>query len=265
MNFSISEIKEIISTISTYENMDYSGYSISFLKRSFSKVFDLLNIKRIVQFYEQLKIKEIRDKVIGEMFVETTEMFRDPAFWRYVRDNILNKIPAESTLWFPNETTGEEVFSLSIILKEKGLLDNFNVLYNNPSNYLCSNINNGIVKIKNFEVNISNYKRLENLDLFETYFNRDSNTDTVTQEIRDRIKYKQVSCDKAIEDEKISMIFARNLSLSYNHNFSEHFFEMLYEKLMSGGFLALGIKEKLPASIADKMTIVSESEKIYKK
>jgi len=265
MNFSISEIKEITSTISAYDKMDYNGYSISFIKRRLAVIFDLLNIKRIPQFYEQLKNEKVRDKVIGEMFVETTEMFRDPAFWRFVRDNILNKLPDYSTFWFPNETTGEEAFSISIILKEQKLKNKFKIICNNPSNHWCNIINAGNIKIKNYDINYSNYKRLENIDLFETYFLKESATHVISQEIRSIINCKKDVCEKAVTNERVSMIFVRNKALYYDHNLSEQFFNMLYEKLIPGGFLAVGIKERLPASISAKMTVVSESEKIYRK
>jgi len=265
MNFSITEIKEIISTVSVYDNMDYSGYSISFMKRRLSEIFEEFNIKRIHHFYEQLKNENVRDKVIGEMFVETTEMFRDPAFWRVVRDNIIPKLPQNTTFWFPNETTGEETFSLSIILKEQKLKDKFKIICNNPSKFRCNTIQSGNIKIKNFDINHSNYKRLENIDLFETYFLKESTTHIISQEIRNIIKCKQVAYEKAVENEKISMIFVRNQTLYYDPVLTEHFFQTLYEKLMPGGYLAVGIKEKIPDSLADKMTVVSESEKIYLK
>ena len=266
MNFSISEIKEIVCTIAHYENMDYSGYLISFLKRRLTTVFEMLNIKKIASFYEMLKETEIRDRVIGELFIETTEIFRDPSFWRYVRENVINLLPDDSTVWFPNETTGEEAFSLSIILNEQKLNNKIKILCNNPSEYCCNNIINGNVLAKNHELNQANYKRLENFDLFEKYFlNEDDSVQRISLELKDSIQCKHVSYTKAIENEKIAMIFARNQALYFNHSFSEEYFEFLYEKLMIGGFLAIGIKENLPRSVDRKMRVISATEKIYKK
>jgi len=264
MNFSISEIKEIISTISVYENMDYNGYLVSFLKRRFSKIFELFNIKRISQFYEHLEDKGFRDRVIGEVFVEATEMFRDPAFWRFLRDNVLNLLPLESTIWFPDENSGEGVYSLAIILHEKKLADKIHILCNNPSNYCCNNIKKGLSLLKKFEQNSSNYKRLENLDLFNNYVLIDENQ-PVSPVLQKNIKCKNVHYTKAVDNEKISMIFARNKALYFDNNYSEEYFNFLYEKLMHGGFLVIGIKEKLPTIIENKLYEVSASEKIYKK
>jgi chemotaxis protein methyltransferase CheR len=265
MNFSISEIKDIVSTISAYEDMDYSGYSISFLKRRLSDIFGQLNIKRIDTFYEQLKDKEVRDRIIGEIFVETTELFRDPSFWRYVRENVLNLLPENSTIWFPNEASGEEIYSLSILLNEQKLTDKIKILCNNPSEHCCNKIRSGAFLTKNYEVNQSNYKRLENLDLFESYFSTEESVQYIDHSLKDIIECKKVNYRNAVEGEKISMIFARNQALYLNHNQAEEYFDFLYEKIMNNGFLLIVIRENLPESIDAKMTLINGNEKIFKK
>ena len=245
--------------------MDYSNYVISFLKRRFSKIYDLFNIKRNVQFYELLKNDALRDKVIGEMFVDTSEMFRDPSFWQFIRDEVLINISKiGTTVWLPNET-GNATYSLAIILHEQRLEKEITVLCNNPSEYRCRNIINGIFDAEQFDYNLDNYNRLEKNNLFEFYFSKENNTHLISSEIRKIIKCEQVSYDKAVEDEKVAMIISRNQSLYYNHRLSELYFETLFQKLKPGGFLAIGIKEYLPESVANKMTIVNETEKIYKK
>ena len=265
MNFSIIEIKEIVATVSMYKNMDYSGYGISFMKRRLTNIFEMYNIRKISQFYELIKEDYTRDRVIGEIFVEATEMFRDPSFWRFLRDNVLKTIPTDTTIWFPSETSGHEILSLAIMLKEMNLNDDIKIICNNPTNYCCNNIRKGILKTTNFEINHSNYKRLENLDLFENYFTKDTNCYTAVKELTDSILCKQTDFTNAIEDDKIALIFARNQALCFNHSFSAQYFKMLHEKLMPGGYIAIGIKEKMPTSTADKMNVISETEKIFQK
>ena len=112
MTFSINDIKEIISTISVYNDMDYSNYVFSFLKRRYARIYESFNIKNTNQFYDLLKSEMSRDMVIGEMLVDTGEMFRDPSFWKYIRDEILVKISKiGTTIWLPNET-GKTTYSL---------------------------------------------------------------------------------------------------------------------------------------------------------
>ena len=265
MTFSIIEIKEIVSVVSAYENMNYSGYSISFMKRRLIKIFEMYNIKRIPQFYEMLKDTDTREKIICEILVDTTEMFRDPAFWRYLRDNILKTMQPETTIWLPSENTPHEALSLSIILNEQNLNNDIKILCNNPTQICCNNIREGIIQPMHFEINQMNYKRLENFDLFENYFTKEVNYYKADKKLTDNILCKRTDFSNAINDEKVGMILSRNQALCYNHNFSEQYFEILYEKLVRGGFWAVGIKEKLPVSIEERMRVVSDTEKIYKK
>jgi chemotaxis protein methyltransferase CheR len=225
----------------------------------------MLNIKKITSFYELLKEEEMRDRIIGEMFVETTEVFRDPSFWRYIRENVIPVLPQDSTVWFPNEASGEEVYSLSIILNEQTLSDKINILCNNPSEYCCNNIRNGNALTKKYEINHSNYKRLENFDLFEKYFQHEGNVQGIAQGLKNIVRCKKTTYKEAVADEKVSMIFARNQALYFNHSFAEEYFTLLYEKLMIGGFLVIGVKENLPRTIDEKMNVISATEKVYRK
>jgi len=265
MIFSINDIKEITSSISVYRDMDYTNYVLSFLKRRFSKIYDLFNIKRHAQFYELLKDDTLRDKVIGEMFIASGEMFRDPSFWQFIRDEVLKNLSKiGTTVWMPNET-GNGAYSLAIIIHEQRLNNELTILCNNPSGYRCRNIINGIFDSEQYDNNLDNYNRLERNNLFEFYFSKENNIQFISHEMRQIVKCKQVSYDKAVENEKIAMIISRNQSLYYNHNLSEQYFETLFQKLKPGGFLAIGIKEHLPESVANKMIVVNETEKVYKK
>ncbi|MDR2928880.1 MAG: hypothetical protein LBV41_11895 [Cytophagaceae bacterium] len=266
MNFSISEIREIVETIQVYDNMDYGGYGISFLKRRFAKVFDTHNIRKTVQFYELLKDESMRDRIAGEMFVDSTEMFRDPAFWRFVRDNVLHQLTgAGDTIWLPNEAGGEEAWSFSILIHEQNIADRLSIVCSNPSTSRCNVIGSGAVDANQFELNYSNYKRLEDKDDFETYFVKDAHTHTVTEWLRSSVCCRALDYASAIADEKICMIASRNQALYFGHDLMEHYYNTLYDRLSAGGYLAIGVKEQLPASVAEKMTVVSETEKVYRK
>lgn len=63
----------------------------------------------------------------------------------------------------------------------------------------------------------------------------------------------------------MSLILFRNVSIYYNHRQAASVFDILYEKLVPGGYLVIGVKEQLPEKIAEKMIAIDEAEKIYKK
>jgi chemotaxis protein methyltransferase CheR len=263
--FGIKEIKELTNAMMVYPNMDYTNYSLSFLNRRFSFVFNQLNIKRREQFLSQLSNADFRDRVITNMVVESTEMFRDPAFWRMFRDKLVDQLPDNTIIWLPNESSGEETYSVSVILHEKKISTSFKIICNNPSSEICNSINNGHLNGKHFDINQTNYRRLEENDSFDDYFRVENGHIVVNECLRENIKCEPGILSNTIPEGNISVIIFRNAAIYYNHKLTDAVFNILYEKLMPGGYLIIGVKEQLPESVAYKMTLLDEAEKIYRK
>jgi chemotaxis protein methyltransferase CheR len=265
VNLSINEIKEITHAMLSFPNMDYTNYTISFLKRRLSFVFEQLNIKRKDQFLDQLKNAEFRDRVVSNLVVENTELFRDPAFWRMLRDKIVNQLHDNSVIWLPNESSGEEAYSVSLILYEKKAGSKFKIFCNNPAAERCQSIMLGQLNGKHFELNQSNYKRLEEYDAFGDHFTLENNHMRVSDALRNQIVCQHGTISQTIPKGDVSLILFRNEAIYYNHRLANTVFNQLYEKLMPGGYLAIGVKEQLPESIADRLKTIDEAEKIYQK
>ena len=188
MNFGIAELKEITVFMSKYPDMDYSNYTLSFLARRLSLIFNTLRIKHVESFYQNLGDAEFRERVKTLMCVAVTEMFRDPAFWRNLRSKILKNLPENSdAIWLPLASGGEEAYSLSILLKEKGMDENFKILCNNPTSFLSDQIHKGILDNKQMDVNQTNYRRLEDQDNFQNYFDHN-----------DKVKIGRASCRERV-------------------------------------------------------------------
>lgn len=267
VNLGINDIKELTASMAGYPDMDYSDYAFAFLKRRLSMICKQLHIRRKEQFIEYLSKCAFRDDVKTLMNVETTEMFRDPAFWRHLRDQVIPKLPEDChTLWLPHEASGEEAFSLAIILHEAGLSDRYKIRCNNPSVKNCENIAAGRINPLHNDINQTNYKRLEDKENYESYFEVGNNSLTVSEQIRNLVQCRHEAFhSQENRDEKIGLIVFRNISIYYNRKLTDNTFRMLVEKLMPGGFLAIGVKEELPLFLHDELITIDKNEKIFQK
>lgn len=267
MNFGIAELKEITVFMSKYPDMDYSNYTLSFLARRLSLIFNTLRIKHVESFYQNLGDAEFRERVKTLMCVAVTEMFRDPAFWRNLRSKILKNLPENSdAIWLPLASGGEEAYSLSILLKEKGMDENFKILCNNPTSFLSDQIHKGILDNKQMDVNQTNYRRLEDQDNFQNYFDHNDKVITVSPEITKNIEC--VTGDFATHlphNRNIGAILFRNISLYYSPRMAESIYRVLIEQLMPGGFFVVGIKDNLPKSVEEGLIVIDEADRIYQK
>lgn len=250
-----------------YPHMDYSNYALSFLKRRLSYLFSQLNIRRKERFFESLKQTDFREKVTYHMCVDTTEMFRDPAFWRTLRDKILDKIPVDGkNFWIPMAASGEEMFSLAILLHENQLSHKYQIIGQTPSLERCNYILEGKINARHDDVNQTNYKRLEDQNVYQNYIQRDNGFCWLDEKVRQNIDCRHESfLISTPSEESIGLILFRNISIYYNTRLTQLVFKRVIDKLMPGGFLVIGTKEQLPAAFKDELIEVDALEKIYKK
>ncbi|MFW6351200.1 MAG: CheR family methyltransferase [Bacteroidota bacterium] len=261
----INDIKAVTSEMAGYDNMDYTGHSFSFMKRRLAFVFDKLKVRKLVTFSDQLKDDGFREEVKYFMAVKVTEMFRDPGFWRSVRHNIFPALGNNFTVWFPDTPSGEELFSFLILLKESNLSDSVKIVFQHSSEKICQDISNGIIDFKNSELNHSNYRRLEERDRFDNYFINDNDQPRLNKELLKNCSFRVFAPGKIGADEMFDLIIFRNSGINYSYSGYEELFTNIYGHLNSGGFLAVGLKETLPASLKDYLVMVDEKESIYRK
>ncbi len=267
MNFGINDIKEITASMAAYPDMDYSHYALSFLKRRLSYLFTQLNVRRKDQFYEMLQQPEFREQVLFNMCVETTEMFRDPAFWRTLRDKILGHLPDDcQNIWVPVAASGEEMFSLAILLHENKLSQKYKIIGQSPSAGRRDYIQAGKINARHHDINQTNYKRLEDKTAYQEYIQRDNGFCLLGELYRRNIECRHESFPTTMPSEEgIGLILFRNVSIYFNQKLTQLVFSQMIDKLMPGGYLVIGTKEQLPAAFKEALVEVDATEKIYKK
>src|ERR1035437_3808521 len=158
----IKSIRNIVSTVKDTYNFDFGNYAITSFKRRIERVLSVFNCKNVDELI--IKIKE--DKMFFESFlkeitVNTTEMFRDPSFWRKLREEVLPVIATHQNIriWHAACSSGEEVYSMAILLKEMGLLDRAQIIASDINQDVLEVAKKGTYPMRNMEQNQSNYER----------------------------------------------------------------------------------------------------------
>lgn len=266
VSLSINDIKTVTNEMARYKNLNYSGHSFSFLKRRLSHVFLQLKVKRLSQFAERLSEESFREGVRYHMAVNVTEMFRDPGFWRSLRHNVFPVMEGKKwSVWFPDTPSGEEVYSFIILLSEAGILDNVKIYSQHASATKCNEIAEGFLDHKNAELNYNNYRRLEEEDKFEEYFLEGPGSWTFRKELLNSCNFIAKSVEETDVDKCFDLIVFRNAGINYTSQHLEELLGKIVERLNPRGFLALGVKEALPASMEGVLAPVDKKESIYRK
>ncbi|MFM8741148.1 MAG: CheR family methyltransferase [Cytophagales bacterium] len=130
----------------------------------------MLRILELKNLNVESLLKKINDQpafineFLDELTVNVTEMFRDPGFWRIIRDEIIPDIllnHSQFKIWHAGCSSGEEVLSMSILLKEMGIEHDVTLYATDLDVNILEKAKQGMYPIKNMELNEKNYVRFE--------------------------------------------------------------------------------------------------------
>jgi chemotaxis protein methyltransferase CheR len=262
------ELEMLLSELYTSYGYDFSNYARSSLKRRINR---LLIIDKFPSFAELLyRIKSDADylkRLVEELTVNVTEMFRDPLSFKVIREQIL---PALGThpfirIWHAGCATGEEVYSMAIILEEAGLLHK-SLLYAtdlNPS--VIENIRRGIFPMSQMKQYSENYILSGGKRDFSSYYTAKYEWAKFDERLKEKmiVATHNLVSDRSFNE--FQMIFCRNVLIYFDKELQDKVLTLFDDSLEKLGYLILGSKETIRYSrVAHKFTQL-QNEKIWRK
>ncbi len=260
----INEIREITSVLTQKLKMDYSNYAFSFLRRRFAYLFNELKIKNTNFFIENITNKELIEDFCYTFPVIESEMFRDPSFWRVLKNKVLSSIENEViTFWFPELTSAEELYSLLIILKEENLLAKSKIYCNIDSIKRKNELLKLKIDSKKKDIIKSNFKRLELSSTFENYFKEEDGFLHVDKEYINSVVFLKGNYFNSIPEHQVNIALFRNRMLYYNNKLKVEAEKQLYNGIVKNGYLAIGIKENISVENSNAFYLYDKGEQVY--
>lgn len=265
----ISELKALILSVKLQRGTDFSNYSLSSLKRRVEIFLVKFHFSNINELIHKISNDDYFYKIfIKEILVDTTELFREPEFWKELKILVLNKFKYSKKIkiLIPECNSGEELYSLLIILKQETLLNDAKICLTSLSPINIDKIKKASLSLKQMEVNTANFLRFdENGNIFDFFTNKGSvlklNEDLF---LNTEIIENNLFTDKL--QEEYDLILYRNKMIYYNQQLKTEALNILKNHLRKDGFIAVGTKEIINyPGVERDFVIVSESEKIYKK
>ncbi len=264
--FGIKEIKELSSYMTDRIGIPYNHMPLSFMKQRLSYIFKKYNLQNLEQFKQLLGAEENLENFFSDFSVNTTELFRDPGFWRYLRTLLKSLSPNNKIkVWFPESATGEEVFSFLIIADELGLIDKFNIVCQHTSLQRLRDIKEGILNNKNLEINSNNYIRIEGKKSLDDYYTIINNRFVLNHSLLKNIATIHGHFLTTPVPKETGIIVFRNKMLYYDKEISERCIGRLIPSLLPGGMIAIGTKEQMPESFAEELKCLNTKERTYRK
>jgi chemotaxis protein methyltransferase CheR len=247
---------------------DFTSYARSSLKR---RVNRLMIIDRIPSFAELLyKVKTEPDylpHVVQQITVNVTEMFRDPHTYKVIREKVLPILATHPfiRIWHAGCASGEEVYSMAILLEEAKLLHK-SLLYAtdlNPS--VIENIKRGIFPLSQMKQYSENYIASGGRRNFSDYYTAKYDW----AKFDEKLKLKMIAATHNLVSDRsfneFQMIFCRNVLIYFDKNLQDRVLALFDDSLEKLGFLVLGSKENIRLFKKAGNYVQFEKEKIWRK
>ncbi|WP_138475233.1 CheR family methyltransferase [Dyadobacter bucti] len=247
---------------------DFTNYSRASLKR---RIVRLCSIDKFPSFAE-LRYKVRTDEAYLKRFVEeitvnVTEMFRDPSFYKSLREDILPVLGTKPFIrvWHAGCSTGEEVYSLAILLKEANLLRK-SLLYATDLNpTVLEKVRKGIFPLNQMKQYSESYIASGGVNDFSTYYTANYGQAKFDQSLAEKII---ISTHNLVSDgsfNEFDLILCRNVLIYFDKDLQDRVLKLFDASLGSLGYLALGTKETLKFSVVQHNFKQLNREKIWKK
>jgi chemotaxis protein methyltransferase CheR len=263
------EIEALLHHIAAWYGYDFTGYSRASLRRRIDSFYTRGRHACFAEMQERLRTEPAYfTHFVEEITVNVTEMFRDPGFYTTLREHLL---PVLATypfirIWHAGCSTGEEVYSMAILLQEAGLLQK-SILYATDLNQaVLEKAKSGIFPAAAMQQNSENYIRSGGKKDFSSYYTANYNSAKFDPQLAERMIFSSHNLAADASFNEFQLILCRNVLIYFEKELQSRVLQLFDRSLDSLGFLALGSKESLRFSaIALHYKQVENKEKIWRK
>jgi chemotaxis protein methyltransferase CheR len=267
----IVDIREIIKAIKSICNYDFSNYALTSFKQRLERLMKLNSIDSGDGLIRKLQNDpDFMDLFLFEITVSSTEMFRDPSLWRWLREefftNAIQRNIGRYKIWLPQCVSGGELYSLVILLSEMGLLDKVQIIATCFSDKSIEFIKNGYYDLKKLDVSEENYRRFNGLHELSFYYKTDRNYAIRNTSLLDGVEFKKLNINFDNSPQNNKLILFRNSLIYFNPTQQDRIINSLFQSLSGSGYMVLGIRERISGiSTSREFELVNETESVYRK
>lgn len=248
LNIDKKEYKELLESIRFIYGYDFTDYAEPSVKRRIVHFMEGRKIASIDKLGKiLLKDEDTFEEFVQELSITVTEMFRDPFFYKSLREKVLKRLATYPVIktWIAGCATGEEVYSLAIILKEEGLLER-SIIYATDINQRSLQIaKQGVYSVRSMKTYTKNYDESGGKESLSIYYKASHNAVLFDHSLRQNVVFAphNLATDKSFNE--FQLIICRNVLMYFNQHLQDSVVGLFYESLCPFGFLCLGDKESL--------------------
>jgi len=207
-------------------------------------------------------------RLIADFSINVTEMFRDPIFFKEFREKVVPLLRTYPSIriWHAGCSTGEEVYSMAMLLHEEGLYEHTKLYATDINPNVLKTAKNGIFSLENMRKYTNNYIQAGGKRAFSDYYSVTKNGVKFDSFLSKNIVFAQHNLVSDRSFNTFHVILCRNVLIYFNKTLQKKVHELFYDSLGMFGILGLGDKETLYyTEMNDSYEEISRKQKLYKK
>lgn len=261
------ELDLLLEGIYRYYGYDFRTYAFSFIKR---RVLHRLNIEKLTSISGLLE-KVLHDpcmmeKLLNDFSITVTEMFRDPSFFEVIRKQVIPSLKddPEIRIWHVGCSSGEEVYSMAILLHEEGLLNKTKIYATDINLKNLEKAKLGVFPLEKMQLYTKNYIQSGGTKAFSEYYTVQKEQVFFQPELKKNMVFFQHNLVTDQSFNEFHIIICRNVMIYFNKDLQNHVHGLLYNSLSQSGFLGLGKREEVRfTNYAGYYREFNQEEKLY--
>lgn len=262
------EIEYLIKDVYELYGYDFSMYSRASFKRRVNRICVIDKFTSFAELrYTLINDPEYLKRFIEEITVNVTEMFRDPYFFKALREKILPQLGTYPLIriWVAGCSTGEEAYSVAILLKEAGLYHKCLIYATDINPSVLETASSGVFPLQQMKIYSENYIASGGKKDFSDYYTANYDSARFDKSLKEKMILSTHNLVSDSSFNSFQLIVCRNVLIYFDKMLQERVFNLFDNSLENLGYLALGSKETLRFSNLGKFYHQIEDQKIWKK
>jgi chemotaxis protein methyltransferase CheR len=245
------EIQQILEVIYRRYHYDFRAYSRSSLSRRFHAACASFGCANISELQERLQDDaQFFARLLQFLTVQVSELFRDPGFFLTLRTQIVPVLRTYPSLkfWIAGCSSGEEVYSFAILLREEGLLDRSMLYATDINPEALRRAEAGVYAIDRVQTFSENYRAAGGKASLAEYYSARYESVVFDRSLCKNAVFADHSLATDSVFAEVQVVSCRNVLIYFNHALQEHALGLMKDALCRRGFLGLGARETLQFS-----------------
>jgi chemotaxis protein methyltransferase CheR len=263
------EINLLLEAIVQKYGYDFRDYSRASIKRRIKHTISMSGLNSISEMqYKILYDEHFFNTLLMNFSINVTEMFRDPVFYQALSKSVISQLAKRSfiRIWHAGCATGEEAYSMAIVLKEAGIYERSRIYATDFNEEVIRKAREGIYSIDSIIKYGNNYNRLTGTNNFSKYYTARYDYAIMDRSLRRNIIFSDYNLVTDHVFCEMDLIVCRNVLIYFNKKLQNRVISLFIDSLTPKGYLCLGLQESIKFSdYADHFIEIARKEKIYQK